>query len=351
MRCSRVVLAAVLLAAPAAAAAQTKPCDELRQEIDARLQEKGVRGYRLTVAPADDRTPLTVVGRCEGGTKQILYERLGVADRAPEPGAESGAAGATEAARTREAAPEPEPPSPPRGGPPADAPPAGGPDRTAPAPAPSAAAPAPPAPAPAPTPAAPPAPSAPATTPPAPSAPEARPAPPPARAPAALPSEPDAVIVVGAIDGTSGVRIPRADLARVQALSVAAGTASAGATLDEFVQRTRMGLLPDLRGGGREPGEFILVETDQNVGSQKSSLILHDGRAILAEGVSVVMGLLPGRHEGLHDLCVAIRDVPTPAYLYSYWVFEFADGRYTRRSRAFGNDTCDEEVVTPIIRR
>jgi hypothetical protein len=315
-----VILAAALLLSPVTAAAQVKPCDELRQEIDARLQEKGVRDYRLTVAPADQQTPLTVVGRCEGGAKQILYERLGVTDRQPEPGPDPAGA---------EPEPAGEPPSPPPTEPARGVEPAQDPEPAAPPPATETAAPAP---------------ASPGLPPPSPPAPTGR-------APATLAGEPTAVIVLGAIDGTSGVRIPRGDLARVQALSVAAGTASADASREQFVQRTRMGLLPDLRGGGREPGEFILVETDQNVGSQKSSLILHDGHAILAEGVSVVMGLMPDRHDGLHDLCVAIRDLPTQAYLYSYWVFEFTGDRYARRARAFGTNTCDEKVMTPIVRR
>jgi len=66
-------LMACVLGAPAYAA---KPCDELKGEIEARLQEHGVKSYTLDiVAKDDDSKEGKVVGTCEGGTKKIVYKR------------------------------------------------------------------------------------------------------------------------------------------------------------------------------------------------------------------------------------------------------------------------------------
>jgi hypothetical protein len=52
-----------------------KPCDELKGEIDAKLQAKGAKGYTLDVVAADDVKEQKVVGSCEAGTKKIVYAR------------------------------------------------------------------------------------------------------------------------------------------------------------------------------------------------------------------------------------------------------------------------------------
>ncbi len=67
------ILVAVLLSSPAWAA---KSCDELKSEIDAKIQSKGVKGYTLdVVAAADETEDGKVVGTCEGGSKKIVYKR------------------------------------------------------------------------------------------------------------------------------------------------------------------------------------------------------------------------------------------------------------------------------------
>lgn len=66
-------LAASTLAAPVWAAA--KPCEELKTEIAAKLDAKGVKGYTLTVVETDKVGEAKVVGSCEAGTKKITYER------------------------------------------------------------------------------------------------------------------------------------------------------------------------------------------------------------------------------------------------------------------------------------
>lgn len=52
-----------------------KPCEELKNEIAAKLDAKGVQNYTLEIIPADQQTDLRIVGTCEGGTKKISYVR------------------------------------------------------------------------------------------------------------------------------------------------------------------------------------------------------------------------------------------------------------------------------------
>lgn len=53
-----------------------KNCDELKAEVQAKIQQKGVARFTLdivatgTVKPEDK-----VVGRCEAGAKQLVYKR------------------------------------------------------------------------------------------------------------------------------------------------------------------------------------------------------------------------------------------------------------------------------------
>jgi hypothetical protein len=63
---------ALLLAAPAFAG---KSCDELKTELTAKLDGKGVTGYTLDVVPTADVADKKVVGSCEGGTKKIVYKK------------------------------------------------------------------------------------------------------------------------------------------------------------------------------------------------------------------------------------------------------------------------------------
>jgi Protein of unknown function (DUF1161) len=52
-----------------------KPCEELKAEIDAKLQAKGVTAYTLEIVPNEDVGDQKVVGSCDGGTKKITYKR------------------------------------------------------------------------------------------------------------------------------------------------------------------------------------------------------------------------------------------------------------------------------------
>lgn len=54
-----------------------KPCDELKDEISKKMDEKGVKSYTLNIVPTDQVKDGEgkVVGSCDGGTKKIVYTR------------------------------------------------------------------------------------------------------------------------------------------------------------------------------------------------------------------------------------------------------------------------------------
>lgn len=52
-----------------------KPCEELRQEIAAGLDAKGVKQYSLSIVAKDADDTRKTVGTCNGGSERIVYER------------------------------------------------------------------------------------------------------------------------------------------------------------------------------------------------------------------------------------------------------------------------------------
>ncbi len=52
-----------------------KPCEELKDEIAAKLDTKGVKNYTLEIVPANETTDKQIVGSCDGGTRKITYSR------------------------------------------------------------------------------------------------------------------------------------------------------------------------------------------------------------------------------------------------------------------------------------
>ena len=63
------VLATSTLAAP-------KPCEELKAEIEAKIQAQGVTSYTLEIVTNDEvHDQNMVVGTCENGTKKIIYQK------------------------------------------------------------------------------------------------------------------------------------------------------------------------------------------------------------------------------------------------------------------------------------
>ncbi|EKG34293.1 MULTISPECIES: DUF1161 domain-containing protein [Pseudomonas syringae group] len=69
------LLAVGLLSIAGTALAAGKPCEELKSELDAKLQSKGVTSYTLEVVEKGSAAGKQVVGTCEGGTKEIVYQR------------------------------------------------------------------------------------------------------------------------------------------------------------------------------------------------------------------------------------------------------------------------------------
>ncbi|VVM95439.1 hypothetical protein PS645_03008 [Pseudomonas fluorescens] len=69
------VLAIGLLSLAGTALADGKPCEELKAEIAAKLDAKGVSGYSLEIVDKGAAAGAQVVGSCEGGTKEIVYKR------------------------------------------------------------------------------------------------------------------------------------------------------------------------------------------------------------------------------------------------------------------------------------
>ena len=61
-----------LLAAPAMA---MKSCDELKGEIEARIQSHGVKSFSLEIVAKGEAKDAKVVGSCEGGSKEIAYKK------------------------------------------------------------------------------------------------------------------------------------------------------------------------------------------------------------------------------------------------------------------------------------
>ena len=63
------LMASAVLAAP-------KPCEELKAEIEAKIQARGVTSYTLEIDPNNEvHDQNMVVGSCDGGTRKIIYQK------------------------------------------------------------------------------------------------------------------------------------------------------------------------------------------------------------------------------------------------------------------------------------
>jgi len=85
----KIVTSVVLLslASVLAYAEGPKPCEELKSEITAKLEAKGVKGYTLEIVAKDKDSEGKVVGSCENGTKKIIYLKTVPAPKIPAPAA------------------------------------------------------------------------------------------------------------------------------------------------------------------------------------------------------------------------------------------------------------------------
>ncbi len=81
----KILALGVVLFVPACSYAQgPKPCEELKTEIAAKLDAKGVKGYSLEIVAKDaDAADGKVVGTCEGGTKKVVYKKGAAAAETP----------------------------------------------------------------------------------------------------------------------------------------------------------------------------------------------------------------------------------------------------------------------------
>lgn len=72
----RFALAVFCCALATSALAAPKPCEELKAEIEAKIQAKGVPSYTLEIVTNDEvHDQNMVVGSCENGTKKIIYQK------------------------------------------------------------------------------------------------------------------------------------------------------------------------------------------------------------------------------------------------------------------------------------
>lgn len=69
------MLAVGLLSLAGAAFADGKACEELKAEIAAKLDARGVSNYSLEIVDKGAAAGGKVVGTCEKGTKEIVYKR------------------------------------------------------------------------------------------------------------------------------------------------------------------------------------------------------------------------------------------------------------------------------------
>lgn len=72
----RLIPALALLLLASGTLAAPKPCEELKEEIEVKIQAAGVPSYTLEIVPNDEvQDQSMVVGSCDGGSKKIIYQR------------------------------------------------------------------------------------------------------------------------------------------------------------------------------------------------------------------------------------------------------------------------------------
>jgi len=72
----RSALVVIGCAFAASALAEPKSCEELKKEIEAKIQANNVSSYTLEIVTNDEvHDQNMVVGTCENGTKKIIYQK------------------------------------------------------------------------------------------------------------------------------------------------------------------------------------------------------------------------------------------------------------------------------------
>jgi hypothetical protein len=75
MKLMRFMAVAVALVFCAPVFSQIKPCEELKSEIEAKIQKNGVVNFTLEIVPVDQVKDQKVVGSCDGGKNNITYSK------------------------------------------------------------------------------------------------------------------------------------------------------------------------------------------------------------------------------------------------------------------------------------
>ncbi len=72
----RIAATLIISALTTTALAAPKPCEELKAEIEAKIQAQNVSSYTLEIVRNDEvHDQNMVVGTCENGTKKIIYQK------------------------------------------------------------------------------------------------------------------------------------------------------------------------------------------------------------------------------------------------------------------------------------
>lgn len=69
------LLSAFVLSALVMPAWAQKSCDELKTEIAAKMEAKGVKRAQLEIVATEEVKDQKVVGSCEGGKKKLTYKK------------------------------------------------------------------------------------------------------------------------------------------------------------------------------------------------------------------------------------------------------------------------------------
>lgn len=72
----RIAITLILSALTSAVFAAPKPCEELKGEIEAKIQAQNVSSYTLEIVSNNEvQDQNMVVGTCDNGTKKIIYQK------------------------------------------------------------------------------------------------------------------------------------------------------------------------------------------------------------------------------------------------------------------------------------
>ncbi|MGV6396203.1 DUF1161 domain-containing protein [Pseudomonas caspiana] len=72
----RFALAVVVMSLTTGALAAPKDCEELKAEIEAKIQANNVSSYTLEIVTNDEvHDQNMVVGSCDNGTRKIIYQK------------------------------------------------------------------------------------------------------------------------------------------------------------------------------------------------------------------------------------------------------------------------------------